>query len=107
MACQQGVFERSLDRESRITDTWGMNMDEALAKYRTVRAIARLLNIAENTVSEYKGKGIPHLQQIKLEALSGGDLRADDEAWRPADPRFSAEKFNNGRRKVMPVRARE
>lgn len=82
-----------------------MNMDQALEKYRTVRAVARLLEVAENTVSEYKARGIPYLQQIRLEALSHGELRADEEAWRPAEPRFSEEQYRDGRHKPNPIRA--
>ena len=84
-----------------------MNMDQALTKYLTVRAVARVLNMRENTVSEWKSLGIPHPQQIKLEAITGGELRADDEAWSPAEPRFSTEKFKNGRHVPMPIRPLE
>lgn len=84
-----------------------MNMDEALTKYQTVRALARVLEMRENTVSEWKTLGIPHPQQIKLESITGGELRADDDAWRPAEPRFMPERFNNGRHKPMPIRAKE
>ena len=84
-----------------------MNMDQALTKYLTVRAIARALNMRENTVSEWKTLGIPHPQQVKLESITGGELRADDEAWSPAEPRFSTERFKNGRHVPMPIRAKE
>jgi hypothetical protein len=84
-----------------------MNMTDALSKYRTVRAVARALDVRENTVSEWKTLGIPHPQQVKLESITGGELRADDEAWSPAEPRFSTERFNNGRHKPMPIRAKE
>lgn len=84
-----------------------MNMDDALTKYLTVRAVARALDMRENTVSEWKTLGIPHPQQIKLESITGGELRADDEAWCPAEPRFKPERYNNGRHVPMPVRAKE
>ena len=84
-----------------------MDMNQALAKYRTVRAIAKVLEMRENTVSEWKATGIPHPQQVKLESLTGGELRADDEAWAPAEPRFTTERFNNGRHKPAPIREKE
>lgn len=84
-----------------------MNMDQALTKYLTVRAVAKALNMRENTVSEWKTLGIPYPQQVKLESITGGELRADDEAWSPAEPRFMEERFNNGRHKPMPIRAKE
>lgn len=84
-----------------------MNMDQALTKYRTVRAVAKALDVRENTASEWKHTGIPHHQQLKLEAITGGELRADDEAWSPADPRFSEEQFRDGRHKPNPIRPRE
>lgn len=84
-----------------------MTMDEALTKYLTVRALARALSMRENTVSEWKSLGIPHPQQIKLESITGGELRADDEAWSPAEPRFKTEKYNNGRHMPMPIRPLE
>ena len=84
-----------------------MNMTDALSKYRTVRAVARVLDVRENTVSEWKTLGIPYPQQIKLESITGGELRADDEAWSPAEPRFKSEKYNNGRHVPMPIRPLE
>lgn len=84
-----------------------MNMDQALTKYLTVRAVAKALNMRENTVSEWKTLGIPHPQQVKLESITGGELRADDEAWSPAEPRFKPEKYGNGRHVPMPIRPRE
>lgn len=81
-----------------------MNMDQALTKYLTVRAVARALDMRENTVSEWKTTGIPHHQQLKLEAITAGELRADDEAWRPAEPRFSEEQYRDGRHKPNPLR---
>lgn len=84
-----------------------MNMDDALTKYLTVRAVARALNMRENTVSEWKTTGIPHPQQVKLEAITGGELRADDEAWSPADPRFTTERYQNGRFKPAPIIPKE
>ena len=84
-----------------------MNMDEALTKYDTVRAVAKALNMRENTVSEWKVLGIPFPQQIKLESITGGELRADDAAWHPAEPRFTVERFKNGRHVPMPIRAKE
>jgi len=79
-------------------------MHDALAKYRTVRALAKALDMRENTVSEWKGTGIPHHQQVKLEAITGGELRADDDAWKPAEPRFSTERNKAGRHVQMPAR---
>lgn len=84
-----------------------MNMTDALSKYRTVRAVAKVLGVRENTVSEWKTLGIPHPQQVKLESITGGELRADDEAWHPAEPRFANERFKNGRHVPMPIRAKE
>jgi len=81
-----------------------MTMDDALTKYLTVRAIAKALSMRENTVSEWKHTGIPHHQQLKLEAITAGELRADDEAWRPAEPRFSEETYRDGRHKPNPIR---
>lgn len=84
-----------------------MNMTDALSKYRTVRAVARALDVRENTVSEWKTLGIPHPQQVKLESITGGELRADDEAWSPAEPRFKPERYQNGRHVPMPIRAKD
>lgn len=84
-----------------------MNMEETLAKYRTVRAIAKALDMRENTVSEWKTLGIPYPQQVKLESITGGELRADDEAWSPAEPRFTTDRFKNGHHVPMPIRAKE
>lgn len=78
-----------------------MTKAEAIAVYLTTRALAHALDMKENTVSEWKV--IPHVHQLRLEAITGGRLRADDEAWRPANPRFSTECFTTtGRRKPFP-----
>lgn len=75
-----------------------MTKAEALAHYMTTRALARALDMRENTVSEWEK--IPHVHQLRLESITAGALRADDEAWRPANPRFSTECFSTtGRRK--------
>jgi hypothetical protein len=75
-----------------------MTKDEALSHYLTTRALARALDMRENTVSEWKV--IPHVHQLRLESITGGTLRADDEAWHPASPRYSVECYSTtGRRK--------
>lgn len=63
-----------------------MKKQEALDFYVTTRALARALDMAENTVSAWVE--IPHIHQLRLESIAAGYLRADDEAWRPALPRI-------------------
>lgn len=62
-----------------------MTKTQALAHYVTTRALARSLDLAENTVSAWVE--IPYLHQLRLESITAGYLRADDEAWHPALPR--------------------
>ncbi len=78
-----------------------MTKSEALAFYRTRRNLARALGIAEHTVNGWDRTGgvIPDAQQLKLEALTAGALRADDSAWAPVRPRYEKKRGPDGKRK--------
>lgn len=66
-----------------------MTLDQAVSHYLTARAMAHALGIKPHTVSEWKDGLIPPVHQMRLESLTRGALRADDEAWSPAKPRFT------------------
>lgn len=71
-----------------------MTKTEALAYYdNNVSALTRALGLRQNAVYSWEGDTMPPIQQIRLEAITNGALRADDDAWRPADPRYSPERF--------------
>lgn len=76
-----------------------MKKAEALTFFKTRRALARALGLIDNAINTWKGENIPPVHQIKLEALTAGALRADDEAWHPVPPRYSEEFFANGKRR--------
>ncbi len=80
-----------------------MTKPDALNYYITTRALAAALCMSENTVSAWAE--IPAIHQLRLESITDGHLRADDEAWAPASPRYSKEFYSNGRRKPYSVAA--
>lgn len=65
-----------------------MKKSQALKHYTTTEALCRALGVAHNTVSTW-GEFIPHIHQLRLESITAGYLRADDEAWLPAQPRIT------------------
>lgn len=71
-----------------------MTKTEALAYYdNNVSALTRALGLRQNAVYSWEGDTMPPIQQIRLEAITNGALRADDDAWNPADPRYSTDRF--------------
>lgn len=71
-----------------------MTKTEALAYYdNNVSALTRVLGLRQNAVYSWEGDTMPPIQQIRLEAITNGALRADNDAWSPADPRYATERF--------------
>lgn len=71
-----------------------MTKTEALAYYdNNVSALTRALGLRQNAVYSWEGDTMPPIQQIRLEAITSGALRADNDAWSPADPRYATERF--------------
>lgn len=71
-----------------------MKKSEALAYYGgNVSALTRVLGLKQNAVYSWEGDTMPPIQQIRLEAITNGALRADNDAWSPADPRYATERF--------------
>lgn len=71
-----------------------MTKTEALAYYdNNVSALTRALGLRQNAVYSWEGDTMPPIQQIRLEAITNGALRADNDAWSPADPRYATERF--------------
>jgi hypothetical protein len=66
-----------------------MTKSQAIAHFKNnVSALARALGLKQNGIYSWEGDSMPPIQQIRLEALTDGKLRADDAAWAPAEPRF-------------------
>ena len=65
-----------------------MTKSQALDYYTTRRALARALGLRDHAINSWDGDTVPFLHQIRLESLTGGYLRADDDAWFPAMPRI-------------------
>ena len=71
-----------------------MTKSEALAYFENnVSALTRALGLRQNAVYSWEGDTMPPIQQIRLEAITNGALRADNDAWSPADPRYATERF--------------
>ena len=80
-----------------------MKKSEALHHYRTRRALARTLGLAENSLNRWEGDYIPPIHQVRLERLSNYELMADPEAWGPAPETFSEDHlsmFTKARRAI-------
>lgn len=55
-----------------------MKIQQALKHFGTQVSLASSLNVTQPCVSGWVKRGkIPHLQQLRLEALTGGKLKAD------------------------------
>lgn len=55
-----------------------MKVSRALSFYKTQVALAEALSISQPAVSNWVKRGaIPNLQQLRLQALTDGKLRAD------------------------------
>ena len=71
-----------------------MTKTQAIAYYNNnVSALTRALGLRQNAVYSWEGDTMPPIQQIRLEAITNGALRADNGAWSPADPRYATERF--------------
>lgn len=57
-----------------------MTKEQVLALYGTQQKVAAALGITQGAVS-FWGETIPPLQQIRLERLTVGALKADPECW--------------------------
>lgn len=66
-----------------------MKYQEAVDYYGNAFRLTNVLGLVPSTRFSWKDGVIPALQQIKLEALTNGELRADDWCWEPAPPRFT------------------
>lgn len=66
-----------------------MTKTQALDHYKTRRALARALGLAEHSINKWARDSIPPVHQMKLERLTNYQLRADPEAWAPAPETFS------------------
>jgi len=85
-----------------------MTKTQALAHFKNnVSALTRALGLKQNALYSWEGDSMPPIQQIRLEAITNGVLRADNEAWSPADPRYTNYRFKDGRHTPMPIRAKE
>jgi len=85
-----------------------MTKTQALAHFNNnVSALTRALGLKQNALYSWEGDSMPPIQQIRLEAITNGVLRADNEAWSPADPRYSQDRLKNGRHALAPIRAKE
>jgi hypothetical protein len=62
---------------------------EAIAYYGSSYRMTEALGLKPNATFSWKGGDIPPVQQMRLEAMTGGVLRADDAAWHPAPPRYT------------------
>ena len=78
-----------LTRNRRRDYHWRMKTSDALDYFKgNVSALTRFLGLKQNAFYSWRGNTLPPIQQIRLEALTKGELRADDDAWHPAPPRF-------------------
>ena len=66
-----------------------MTKSEALTLFRTRRALARALGLADHSINRWEGDSIPPIHQVRLERLTNYQLRADPGAWAPAPETFS------------------
>ena len=71
-----------------MRDTIAMTKTQALTYYGTRRALARALALKDHAINSWENDSVPPIHQLRLESLTGGYLRADDEAWEPAQPRI-------------------
>lgn len=65
-----------------------MTEAEATTYFGNPFRMTKALGLKPNARFSWKD-GIPALQQIRIEALTNGALRADDWCWEPAEPRFT------------------
>jgi len=55
-----------------------MRIEKALSHFKTQALLANALGVSQPAVSAWRKRGsIPELQQLRLEALTGGKLKAD------------------------------
>lgn len=64
-----------------------MTKIQAIGYFGSGYRLAAALGIKPHTISEWIE--VPPIHQVRLEAMTGGILRADDAAWSPAEPRFT------------------
>lgn len=69
-----------------------MTFDEAVSYYGTSMAMTNALGLRPNVTFSWLDRIIPPIHQLRLEAMTDGDLRADDSAWEPAPPRYPKRK---------------
>ena len=55
-----------------------MKIDNVIKYFGSQIAAATALDVTQPTISNWKTRGrIPHLQQLRIEHITGGKLRAD------------------------------
>lgn len=69
--------------------------------------MTQALGLRPNATFSWKNGEIPELQQIRMEAISGGVLRADDSCWAPAAPRYTKEEHREIVRQYKAAKAAE
>lgn len=57
-----------------------MNLEHLIAHYGTQAEAARKLGLTQPSISNWKARGsIPHLQQLRIQHITRGKLKADPE----------------------------
>ena len=57
-----------------------MTFDDVIRHFKSQGNVARALHLSQPSIHSWREKGVPHLRQLQLEALTRGKLKAAPEA---------------------------